>query len=130
MGGINICTLQSGVEIDNKISSEVLRFLELAPFDRTDLDGFLDGIFDSSDDDPHTLWRVVSELVRADDGYVRADHDPENENGHIHPLNHLDVFYSQGATFKVGLSDKMSLTGLSDVLNLRTDCRFLGDANR
>lgn len=126
--GFNICTLKSGIEVNNKISSEVLRFLESSSFDQSDLDGFIDGIFDSSDDDPNTLWQVISELVRADDGYVRADHDPENEKGNLHPLDHLDIFYSQGATFKVGLSGKMSLVGLSDFLNLRTDCRFLNDA--
>ena len=43
--GLNICTLKSGIEVDNKISSEVLRFLERSSFDQSDLDGFLDGIF-------------------------------------------------------------------------------------
>ncbi|WP_340271314.1 hypothetical protein ABM428_05525 [Sulfitobacter sp. TCYB15] len=126
--GFNICTLKSGIQVDNKVSSEVLRFLDSSSFDQNDLDGFIDGIFDSSDDDPNTLWRVISELVRTDDGYVRADHDPKNENGNLHPLDHLDIFYSQGATLKVGLLGKMSLTGLSDLLNIRTDCRFLNDA--
>lgn len=123
--GLITCSLRSGVEINSKISSEVIAFLDATPaFSNGEILGFADDVMQMSDD-PDELWKVVSELVCADDGYVRLDHDPEREHGKLHPLNHIDVFYSQGATFKIGLRNKILIEDLSDILNLRSDCHFL-----
>ena len=124
--GILTCSLNSGIEITSKISTEVIAFLDATPaFLNGEILGFADDIMQTSDD-PDELWKVLSELVCADDGYVRLDHDPAREKGKLHPLNHLDVFYSQGATFKLGLRAKIAVDDLSDILDLRSECHFLG----
>ncbi|WP_417743707.1 hypothetical protein [Salipiger sp.] len=119
------CTLKTGIEIDSKISSEVIAALSTtASFENGEVLGFADDVMGVSDD-PDTLWTVLSELINADDGYIRFDHDPDNENGALHPLNHLDIFFSQSATFKVGLHDRLHVDAFSDILNTKTNCHFL-----
>ncbi|WP_273691172.1 hypothetical protein [Ketogulonicigenium vulgare] len=85
---------------------------------------FVDPIFKEVDEDPQ-VWNLIKDLILADDGYLRVDHDPERENGRHHPLNHIDVFYSAGASFKVGLNSRVSVADFSDLLDLRTECHFL-----
>ena len=119
------CTLKSGIELDSKLTSEIISALSAtASFSNCEVLGFADDVMGISDD-PDTLWVALSELINADDGYVRFDHDPDRENGRLHPLNHLDIFFSQSATFKLGLSDKLNADALSDLLNIKTDCHYL-----
>lgn len=125
MDGVTRFYLSSGIEINSRISSEVISILTFAkPFENDEVLGLLDDLEQSSGD-PDTLWRVLGELIQADDGYVRLDHDPDRENGDLHPLDHIDIFYSQSATFKIGLRQKYEATQLLDVLDIRSDCSFL-----
>lgn len=117
--------LKSGIEISSRISSEVISILTSAKaFENDEALGLLDDLEQTSGD-PDELWRVLGELIQADDGYVRLDHDPERENGDLHPLNHLDIFYSQSATFKIGLRQKYEAAQLLDVLDIKSSCSFL-----
>ena len=123
--GIMRFSVKSGIEIDSRISSEVIAILSSAKaFENEEVLGLLDDLEQSSGD-PDTLWRVLGDLMQADDGYVRLDHDPERENGDLHPLNHLDVFYSQSATFKLGLRQRLEASQLLDMLDIKSDCSFL-----
>lgn len=123
--GVTRFNVRSGIEINSRISSEVISILSSAKaFENDEALGLLDDLEQSSGD-PDTLWKVLGELIQADDGYVRLDHDPERENGDLHPLNHLDIFYSQSATFKIGLRQKFEAAQLLDVLDIRSDCSFL-----
>jgi hypothetical protein len=83
-----------------------------------------DSVLDESLLTPN-FWSVLRELLLMEDGYLRYDHDPERESGHIHPLNHLDVFYSSKAGFKVGLSGRLSEGELIDIMDYESDCRYL-----
>ena len=119
------CTLKSGIELDSKLTSEIIAALSTTEsFSNVEVLGFVDDVMGISDD-PDTLWIALSELINADDGYVRFDHDPEREDGKLHPLNHIDVFFSQSATFKLGLTVKIEMEALSDLLNIKTDCHYL-----
>lgn len=123
--GCYCCTLKSGIELDSKLTSEIIAALSTtASFSNVEVLGFVDDVMGISDD-PDTLWVALSELVNADDGYLRFDHDSDRENGKLHPLNHIDIFFSQSATFKLGLLDKMEVDALSDLLNIRTNCHYL-----
>lgn len=86
-------------------------------------DKFLDAVEYSEE-----LWRQFIDLLKYEDGYIRFDHDPDNENGNLHPLNHLDVFYSNVATFKLGINSKFSKSDLIDLVNINTPCSFLAQA--
>jgi len=79
---------------------------------------------------PKDLWGLLIELLNSEDGYLRFDHDAERENGHLHPLNHADLFYTNGATFKLGFHEKIKLDHAVDVLNLDTDCYYLSPVNK
>lgn len=58
-------------------------------------------------------------------GYLRYDYDVEYQNGHIHPINHLDVNYSVGSTFKLGFQDIITIEDFIDILDLKTNCHYL-----
>lgn len=123
--GYFFCTLRSGIDLNSKLSSEVIAALSTSDsFSNVQVLGFADEIMNISDD-PDTLWVALSELINSDDGYLRFDHDPDREDGNLHPLNHIDIFLSQSATFKLGLKERLEIDTLSDLLNVRTDCHYL-----
>lgn len=84
---------------------------------------FVDEIWGISEDD--NFWILIKELFLIEDGYIRFDSDSVRANGHLHPLNHLDIFYSSNVTFKVGLHKTESLECLPDILDVQTNCRYL-----
>ncbi|MCW2305526.1 hypothetical protein M2324_003952 [Rhodovulum sulfidophilum] len=123
--GFYSCTLRSGIDLSSKLTSEIIATLSSTEsFQNFEILGFADDIMGVSDD-PDTLWVALSELVNSDDGYLRFDHDPVRENGKLHPLNHIDIFFSQSATFKIGLAEKLEIDAFSDLLDVQTDCHYL-----
>ncbi len=60
-----------------------------------------------------------------EDGYIRYDYDLKNKNGKKHPLYHLDINYSSGVTYKVGLRHAVSDSEFQDILDVKTDCAYL-----
>ncbi|UQZ25499.1 hypothetical protein [Actinobacillus pleuropneumoniae] len=66
------------------------------------------------------LW-----LLSFNDGYIRYDYDFEHENGSIHPLYHLDIFFSNYATFKIGLARRYQINDLLDLLDQEKSCKYL-----
>ncbi len=71
------------------------------------------------------FWSFLKELLLFEDGYIRYDHDEERNNGLNHPLNHLDIFYSSGSTFKIGLTSRIPEDFLLKLLDSQSDCFFL-----
>lgn len=69
--------------------------------------------------------QILMELIMFEPGYIRFDYDKKNANGRIHPLNHLDIFYSQATTFKLGCS-LMDLDKFIDILEPANECEFIG----
>ena len=114
---------RNGTVIDGKMNEDLLSFFggEEEVFDSSDYAEIATRPLDMSDG----LLSVIQDLIAYESGYLRYDFDAENENGKLHPLNHLDVFYSNGARFKLGLKDEICINDLIDILNLNTDCRFL-----
>lgn len=83
-----------------------------------------DNVLDESLSTP-SFWAVLRELIMMEDGYLRYDHDTHRENGHLHPVNHLDIFYSNKAGFKVGLDSKLPEKELIDIIDHESECRYL-----
>lgn len=60
-----------------------------------------------------------------EDGYIRYDYDPANEDGDIHPLYHFDINYSSAVTYKIGLNKPIKGNDFQDTLNIKTNCAYL-----
>ncbi|MEC9483142.1 MAG: hypothetical protein UMU75_07415 [Halomonas sp.] len=126
--GLNFVS-PSGVVLDSMLTSEVLAFLaedEILYSD--DIFDFASPIVDG-ELDREKLWALLRDLFFYEDGYLRFDHDAEHMNGHLHPLNHFDFFYSSKATFKIGLYEKFDVEKFFDVMDITTPCHYLGPAN-
>lgn len=112
-------------DVNSKATSSILGFVnEFGVFDQPDVLDFATPIADSCAAD-RDLWALLRELLLWEEGYIRYDDDPGHVNGHIHPRHHLDVFYSSSATFKLGLRGAIEHAAFADMLNIKTDCRYL-----
>jgi len=112
--------------VDNQTTSDLLALLNTPSFSSPDAYRFIEPFVDACETDSR-IWALFLDLLTCEDGYVRYDHDAKNSSGLRHPLHHIDVFYSAGVTFKVGLSSALHSAGFEDLLDLTTDCRFLRD---
>ena len=110
-------------DIDNKITSDVIGVMSnQLVLESNEILDFAAPIDEAS----HIrFWSLIRDLLLFEDGYVRYDYDEENENELLHPLNHLDIFYSSNCTFKVGLNDQITSEILIDCLDIRSNCYFL-----
>lgn len=112
-----------GSYLTSEITSHVISVVAGFNLHQQGVYDFVDEIWGISEDD--NFWILIKEMFLIEDGYIRFDSDSERENGHLHPLNHLDIFYSSSATFKVGLDKNDNSQCLSDILNVQTNCRYL-----
>lgn len=74
------------------------------------------------------LEKILLNLLCIEDGYLRCDHDTNNfkkDRPHLHPIDHIDLFYSSNPTFKIGLKKKYSVAIISDMVDITTDCMYL-----
>ena len=120
---IQITTL-SGEEIDNKIISSSISVLmndkfrlQPSPVDfwvETD-SGDLKGL------------SLLEEIFITESGYIRYDHDEENENGKLHPLHHVDINYASYSTYKFGLDGPIIDTKFESIIDILSDCSYLRD---
>lgn len=115
-----------GLELDNKLISILIDIFNKDIIGQNCLDeiyfelGYIEGVSDVD-----SIWILVKQLISFESGYLRFDHDPEHQNGHVHPLNHFDICFSSGGTFKVGLNEKIKLGDFCDILDSSTDCYYL-----
>jgi hypothetical protein len=117
-----------GVPLDSKLTSEIISLLSSGLMERRQsVAEFADPVLDVESFVPGA-WMVLLDLLLWEDGYLRADHDPKNSNGHVHPLNHCDVFYTQGGSFKVGIREEPSLKFLAGLLDRDLPCLYFNPA--
>jgi len=69
----------------------------------------------------------LEEILQFEPSYIRYDNDPINQNGKLHPLNHLDINYSQYGTYKLGLQNTINDYYFENLQNTNTDCSFIVD---
>ena len=111
--------------INSAVTSNVLSVLEINnAFDNPEILSFAEPISDICQYD-EDFWSLLLELLMYEDGYIRFDHDEERSNAQRHPIDHLDIFYTSGSTFKIGMYSCISHDYFCDLLNLNTDCHFL-----
>lgn len=75
--------------------------------------------------DNQLCGKLITFLLSFEPGYARFDLDDANDTGSMHPREHLDINYSSGTTFKLGLSKALNYNELIDILNINTPCCYL-----
>ncbi|RID83269.1 hypothetical protein [Mesobacillus zeae] len=99
---------------NNEDNHDILSFIESY--------GDLLSDFNISVDLETDLWSVIKCLMTFEPGYIRYDYDVDNCEEFIHPLHHIDIYYSDVGTFKLGfddsfkINDRLSLEEFEDIL--------------
>jgi hypothetical protein len=121
----------TNINIDSFLLSQTNAALNCNGFDDSCVLGFADSLYEHANLNEE-LWVFIKELLIFEDGYLRYDVDvvkakeaEDNNTPLRHPANHLDLFYSNKATFKLGLNRKNVTEEFIDLLNVKTDCRFI-----
>ena len=70
------------------------------------------------------FWFDIKAIINGTRVY-QVDYDPERENGRLHPLYHVDINYSTKGTYKLGMNKKMETAEFIDMLDTKTDCRYV-----
>ena len=71
------------------------------------------------------IYKLVTYLFVFEPGYLRFDNDSVNQNGHMHPQNHIDFNYSNNVTFKIGLESSLLKEEFIDLININTSCAYI-----
>lgn len=117
-------------DLDSQNISTLLNILKSPTINSEDCLEFIDPI--TNYDKNH--WTTLRDLLILEDGYIRYDKDEggfqkakADGHEHRHPLNHLDIFYTNQATFKLGLKHEYTDTDLNDLMDRNTDCKYLNN---
>jgi hypothetical protein len=115
-------TTHSGKELNNESISSVISILDSAEFQLNS--SLLDFYIEPNSNDSLGIF-LLEELILFEPSYIRFDHDPDNQKGKFHPINHIDINYSQYSTFKIGLKDVITTEYFESLQNTKTECSFL-----
>lgn len=121
----------NNIEVDSYLISKTKSAINCENFHDSCVLDFADSLFDY-ENEGEEVWSFIKELMMLEDGYIRFDNDPIGYNTayekgfpHKHPTNHYDLFYTNRATFKVGLNSHDTIDEFIDLLNVKTDCRYI-----
>lgn len=130
--GKNVISFKNQIEINSQIISNIIEILNDTRFESIYSLDFIEPINELESYYEDKLWFLIRELIMLEDGYVRFDNDIDNFNKakqegkeHTHPENHLDIFYSNGNIFKIGLERIIKTLEFEDYFNVATDCKYL-----
>ena len=82
------------------------------------------GEFNISLEESCRYGELITFLLSFEVGYIRFDHDPKNATAQ-HPCDHLDINYTEGGTYKVGINRWLTTEDLISILNEKSKCYFL-----
>lgn len=68
--------------------------------------------------DDEFFLKLYFYLISYDSGYFRVDHDKENAK-YNHPIDHVDLFYSQKCTCKLGFNNRPEDSFIVEMVNNR-----------
>ena len=112
------------IPIDSKVLSSLIQYIESKEFSSDDALDFITPIGDIQEQSNADFWKIVRHLLLYDIGYGRYDDDPEgfkkaSKDGKPkqHPRYHYDINLDSQATFKLGLSKKMTSDKFIDMLD-------------
>ncbi|MBY7667251.1 hypothetical protein [Vibrio anguillarum] len=58
--------------------------------------------FNADYEEATAYYDTFAALISEDHGYFRFDDDEGNEDGHVHPRYHFDIFYKNNSSLKIG----------------------------
>lgn len=120
---------QTDLEITNQMISLLISIFKKGGKLEKSLENVMDFIIEGAEDYEYKnvddIWRLLFKLWYMEDGYLRYEYDPEHANENMHPLYHLDINYSSGITYKIGLKNSLQVDELKDILDIKTDCLYL-----
>lgn len=126
---IRIYDKSTGLEITPRVLSVLIEAFEKLKREDVDFDIVFEIMMESQVyDDEFTsknMWLLISHLLKYDLGYLRYDTDPKNENGRMHPLNHLDICLDTSATYKIGLNKELAFSEFRNILDITTECAYI-----
>jgi hypothetical protein len=124
--GNNVSELTTylGKKLDNKGISAIISVIDSAEFQLNP--SLVDITIDSNNIDLSEL-ALLEEILLFEPSYIRFDFDPTHENGKLHPLNHLDINYSQYGAYKFGLHERITKAYFENLQNINTDCSYVID---
>lgn len=117
-------TTYTGKRLDNQSISAVISIIDSEEFKLNP--SLIDFYIEPNGIESSGLL-LLEEIFQFEPSYIRYDSDPDNEKGKLHPLNHLDINYSQYSTFKLGLTKEITFDYFENLQNIKTDCSFLID---
>lgn len=115
------------IEIDFKLISTLIRIFSTDKMDNslTLIDSLLNDYeySNSTKEYQNLLEELLLSLSIFEDGYLRFDFDDiENEDYEMHPLNHIDFYYTNSNTFKLGITNKISLKKSIEIIDINKRC--------
>jgi len=117
-------TSYSGKSIDNKSISAVISILDSPDFKLNP--SLIDYYIEPNSIESSGVF-LLEEIFLFEPSYIRYDLDPNHVNGKFHPINHLDINYSQYSTFKLGLNETITERYFENLQNTKTECSFITD---
>ncbi len=78
-----------------------------------------------SKEEEEACWYIVRYLFFFDPGYLRYDIDQTRADPHFHPLNHVDIFFSNEASVKFGLKREITIEELIEIIDRETQCYYI-----
>lgn len=119
------------ISVDSYLISKTISAINCDEFNDNCILGFADSIFEY-ENESEEVWLFLKELMLLEDGYIRYDNDPigfkeavDKGSPHKHPLYHYDLNYTNRASFKIGLQKAYSIDEFIDLLNIKTDCKYI-----
>lgn len=119
------------MEINSRMIVLMERMLAQINFVEKTIDEIIENAYFDVSEEEYTeievsnCFNLILRLLSMELGYIRYDYDPEHENGDLHPLHHLDVNYSSKGTYKLGVKKKMKREEFVDLVDIRTDCKYV-----
>jgi len=114
-------------EIDLKCISILIRIFSSSMMDNSlNLIELLlnDEVYSSSSENYQNFLEELLIFISVfEDGYLRFDfNDEKNENEEYHPLHHIDFYYTNSNTFKLGIIKKISLKNSIEIIDINKEC--------
>jgi hypothetical protein len=114
--------------INNEIISDILTLINNKKcLEKSCAYGFLEDVDEllSKPQIDFNYWDLIKNLLTFEEGYVRYDLDSERADRQIHPENHLDIFYTNPNSFKLGLLQEIQLDYFLDILDITTPIHYV-----
>ncbi|MDV7611567.1 hypothetical protein R4578_07795 [Acinetobacter baumannii] len=116
---LSLETILQKINLEDSDLWDILSFLEEIPLSNYEIDQKNYNSF---------ISKLFFRLILSEDGYLRYDYDElgfKPDKPHLHPLHHLDIFYSSNPTFKIGLKASLSYSDFIKIIDIKTDCKYL-----